>query len=239
MSDGAERRMVVEAFPTPPLEVVEPDLLLEFLVVALDAPAELREEDEPLDRDVGVEVREEELRRLLFVLRPLVEEPLLLSRRVAVNVPVGGAHAHRAADRALAPSAPLSPRNRAALLPSAGLGEFEHRKRLLIARQMPCARATGRGLRLAARRDRARSRSPHANRARHANNVRVAAVGERLAEVRDLAVPRVSQHDVVRDAPALGGGEQIERDLPLGLERDRLRDPCLLPAVVVPGPGLR
>ena len=46
MRGGAECDVVVEAAPAAALEVVEPDLLLELLVVAFDPPAELGEADE-------------------------------------------------------------------------------------------------------------------------------------------------------------------------------------------------
>jgi len=42
VSDRAERRVMVEASPPASLEVVEADLLLQLLVVALDAPPQLR-----------------------------------------------------------------------------------------------------------------------------------------------------------------------------------------------------
>ena len=41
--------MVMEASPTSSLKVPEPELLFEFLVVPLDAPAQLRERDEAVD----------------------------------------------------------------------------------------------------------------------------------------------------------------------------------------------
>ena len=44
--------MVVEATPSTPLEMPEPDLLLEFLVIALDAPAQLGEVDQRAEGDV-------------------------------------------------------------------------------------------------------------------------------------------------------------------------------------------
>ena len=73
--------MVVKSPPGSTLEVVEPDLLLQLLVVALDAPAELREADQRPDRRVGGDGREPELRRLLLPSGPLAQEPLLFSRR--------------------------------------------------------------------------------------------------------------------------------------------------------------
>jgi hypothetical protein len=41
----------MEAKPPAPLEVPEPDLLLEFLVIALDAPAQLGQADELSEGD--------------------------------------------------------------------------------------------------------------------------------------------------------------------------------------------
>ena len=38
---------MMEATPAAPFVVTEPDLLLEFLIVALDAPAQLGEIDQP------------------------------------------------------------------------------------------------------------------------------------------------------------------------------------------------
>ena len=40
VGDAAESRVVMEAAPAAALEVVEPNLLLQFLVVAFDAPAQ-------------------------------------------------------------------------------------------------------------------------------------------------------------------------------------------------------
>src|SRR6202163_4174081 len=42
----AQRGVMVEAAPSAPFIMAEPDLLLEFLIVALDAPAQLGEIDQ-------------------------------------------------------------------------------------------------------------------------------------------------------------------------------------------------
>src|SRR4051794_38900200 len=52
--------MVMEASPTSSLEV--PELLFEFLVIPLDAPAQLRERDEAVEGDVFRNGRKPELR---------------------------------------------------------------------------------------------------------------------------------------------------------------------------------
>jgi hypothetical protein len=46
VSDAAERGVMVEASPCSAFEVIEADLLLELLIVALDAPAKFGEPHE-------------------------------------------------------------------------------------------------------------------------------------------------------------------------------------------------
>jgi hypothetical protein len=46
LSAASERRVMVKAAPSAAFIVPEPDLLLEVLVIALDAPAELGEIDQ-------------------------------------------------------------------------------------------------------------------------------------------------------------------------------------------------
>src|SRR5512132_2084117 len=75
VGDRAEGRVVVEASPCSTLEVVEAELALELLVVALDAPAQLREANQLLERGGGRERREPELGRCALPIRPLAEEP--------------------------------------------------------------------------------------------------------------------------------------------------------------------
>ena len=52
-----ERTAVVEPAPGAALEMIEPDFLLHLLVVALDAPAQLCETDEPAHWHRGRQAR--------------------------------------------------------------------------------------------------------------------------------------------------------------------------------------
>ena len=52
---------MVKAAPTAPFEMAEPDLLLEFLIVALDAPAQLGEIDQTVERDLSGNVESQYL----------------------------------------------------------------------------------------------------------------------------------------------------------------------------------
>jgi len=45
--------MMVKAPPATAFVVIQPNLLLELLIIALDPPAQLGQVDQPLERDVG------------------------------------------------------------------------------------------------------------------------------------------------------------------------------------------
>ena len=71
---------MMPAAPGTPLEVVEAEFVLEFVVGVLDPPATLRKPEEFLPGCRGRQVREEELRRLLGVGRPFGDQPARLER---------------------------------------------------------------------------------------------------------------------------------------------------------------
>ena len=68
---------MVEPAPAPALVVPKPEFLLEFLVVALDPPAQLGQVDEALEGDVRGQGREPVCRGLLLLRRPLDQQPFL------------------------------------------------------------------------------------------------------------------------------------------------------------------
>jgi hypothetical protein len=63
--------MMVKAAPSAAFVVAEPDLLLEFEVIAFNAPAQLGRIDQALERDVGWQCGEPVMVRLGFALGPL------------------------------------------------------------------------------------------------------------------------------------------------------------------------
>src|SRR5215207_683803 len=67
---------MVKAAPAASFIVPEPDLLLELLIVALDAPAQLGEVDQIAERDIWRNRREPIFGRLLLSFRPLDQQPL-------------------------------------------------------------------------------------------------------------------------------------------------------------------
>src|SRR3954465_9669981 len=88
--------MVVEASPTSSLEVPEPELLFEFLVIPLDAPAQLRERDEAVEGDVFRNGRKPELRGFLLLSWPFDQEPFLIPGNASIEVPE---HGHARSER--------------------------------------------------------------------------------------------------------------------------------------------
>src|ERR1700678_59409 len=67
---------MVEAAPPAPFVVPKPDLLLEFLIVALDAPAQFGQIDELREADVLWQRGEPVFGWLCFALRPFDQQPL-------------------------------------------------------------------------------------------------------------------------------------------------------------------
>src|SRR5436853_402693 len=71
----------MEAAPSPAFEVPEPNLLLELLIIALDAPAQLSQIDEGGKIDVFRQGRQPVFDRLLLAFGPLDQQPLRRMRR--------------------------------------------------------------------------------------------------------------------------------------------------------------
>jgi hypothetical protein len=72
--------VVVEAAPSAAFEMSEPDLLLEFLIVAFDAPAQFGDINKRRKLDVFRQGREPVFGRLLLTLGPLDQQPFLRAR---------------------------------------------------------------------------------------------------------------------------------------------------------------
>src|SRR3954470_17244992 len=82
----AQRGMMMEAAPSAALEVAKPNLLLEFLVVALDAPAQLCAVHQALQRRAFGQRREPVFGWLALVLGPLDQQPLFWPALAALEV---------------------------------------------------------------------------------------------------------------------------------------------------------
>ena len=71
---NAKGGVMVEAAPSPSFKMSQPDLLLEFLIVPLNAPAQLGKIDKPAEADLCRQRREPVLGRLCLSLRPKRED---------------------------------------------------------------------------------------------------------------------------------------------------------------------
>src|SRR5215207_223521 len=95
--------------PASALVVPEPDLLLELLVIPLNAPAQFGLLHEGGDRGISRQGREPILRRLLLAVRPLHQEPLLGARLMQQVIAMSGANSHGSKARGQRCVCPLPP----------------------------------------------------------------------------------------------------------------------------------
>src|SRR6185312_17523690 len=70
---------MMEAAPAAPLEVPEPDLLLEFKIVTFDTPAQLGQVDEFAEADIGWQRRQ-----------PILRVSERMCKQVSVSLPYRG-----------------------------------------------------------------------------------------------------------------------------------------------------
>src|SRR5258708_913498 len=101
--------MVVEAPPTAPFVISKAEFLLEFLVVALDPPAQFRQIDEAVEGDVFGHSGEPIFDRFGLALGPLDQQPLLGARRGAPSVAMRRACPHAGKARGQPIRASLAP----------------------------------------------------------------------------------------------------------------------------------
>src|SRR5690349_10657825 len=87
------RRVVMEPSPASTLVVVEADLLLQVLEVALDAPSELGGIDERRDRCAGAQRRKPALGWSVLALGPFKQQPLLGRRLGSPIISMRGTNA--------------------------------------------------------------------------------------------------------------------------------------------------
>src|SRR6516165_550749 len=95
---------MVEAAPSPSFKMSQPDLLLEFLIVAFDPPSQLGNVDELTERDVFRKRRQPIFDRLVLAIRPFNQQPLL---RPTVGEPVSDARHERAHGQIARTTSPL------------------------------------------------------------------------------------------------------------------------------------
>src|SRR5690349_23198644 len=101
--------MMMKAAPAASFIMVEPEFLLEILVITLNSPPQLGHVDQIDQGGRGRQGREPILARLLVTLRPLDQQPLLRMRLAPPVVTVRRAHPHRGKAPAQLPLAARTP----------------------------------------------------------------------------------------------------------------------------------
>src|SRR2546428_1373652 len=82
----AERRVMMEASPAAALEVIEPELVFQFLIVAFDPPAQHGELDEFRARRGRRQRREPKRKRRRFSHDPISYAPFFLQKNDAAPI---------------------------------------------------------------------------------------------------------------------------------------------------------
>src|SRR5438132_9049654 len=122
----------METAPRAALEVIEPHLALEILVVAFDAPAELGDAHQLLERHVRRQRGEVEP-RLVVARLPLAEQPLLVTGRPPLRVSFGRAYSIREKLRGELAARSFAPGDRLVLVAWDVLHQLGDLARLLVA----------------------------------------------------------------------------------------------------------
>src|SRR5437870_12365622 len=85
---------MVEAAPSPSFKMSQPDLLLEFLIVAFDPPSQLGNVDKLTERDVFWKRRQPIFDRLLLAIGPFNQQPLCRPTVGGPVIPIIHTNAH-------------------------------------------------------------------------------------------------------------------------------------------------
>src|SRR5207248_10089472 len=90
---------MVEAAPSPSFKMSQPDLLLEFLIVAFDPPSQLGNVDKLTERDVFRKSRQPIFDRLLLAIGPFNQQPLCRPTVGEPVIPMRDTNAHTGKSR--------------------------------------------------------------------------------------------------------------------------------------------
>src|ERR1700760_4773668 len=124
---------MVETAPSSPFEMPEPDLLLELLIVALDAPAQLGEIYQVAESDILRKRREPIFCRLGLTFRPLDQQPFFRAALGETVVAMGDTDAYPGKARGQLFGGACAPRDRAPGFGRQAEGKLLDRDRLMIA----------------------------------------------------------------------------------------------------------
>src|SRR4249920_3932912 len=218
---------MMEAAPSAPFIVPEPDLLLELLIIPLDTPAQLGEVDELAEADFRRQRREPIFGRLDFALGPLDQQPLLRCQfRDQPIMPDPNAYTRKARRQPIGRPFPPSDRT-----PSM-LGQS---KRYLLGRDQIGFIATSRIVQRFASPFGPGARWPQQGIRLNAGHVDQPQGRHAAAQPRVIAIGGVHQSDAARKAGLARPAQLLERNLRFGLEADVQRYAGLVPTLTILG----
>ncbi len=228
---------MVDATPAAALEVGQAQFLLEFLVVALNAPAAFRRRHQGRQGGGLGQRRQPVLRWLGLARRPLDQQPLLGAGLWSPRVPMRGVEADGGEARGQRPPAALAPGHPPPRRRRDGVRARLDRDRLVGRRPThPSGRPARPPPPLGGQR--ASAGGPDGGRSLNPDGIAEAQGAHPGAEGGVVAIGHVGQHHPGRDALRDGGSDLLERDRGLRLEPDVLRAPGLGPARPVRRPVL-
>ena len=215
----AERGVMMKPAPAPAFEVIEPQLVLQFLIVPFDPPAQHRELDQFSPGRRRRQRREPVLDRPGFRPRPLDQQPLLGPGDRARFVAMGGPHPDCGKARAHGAPRAVAPRHgppggRGELLGQGGDTERAMTARSAHQRRRPAMPAIlRRGQRRVARR-------PDGGLQADADHIGNPLSRQGIAKRRHDAIAGIGDDGRGRDALSRQVRDLLERDLPFRTELD-------------------
>src|ERR1700726_2538497 len=218
---------MVEAAPAASLKMPEPDLLLEFLIIALDTPAQLGGIDQIAERDAFRKCREPVFGWFILALGPLDQQPLL-GRLLGMLVAGCNAHMHTCKPRGQPFVGAFPPPDRAPCFRAQPKSDLLDRDRIgrIAAPLLACPGWP-------------RARRPHQGLRLNAGHIALSKLGDAPAQLGIVAIAGVQQRHSAGKADLTRPAHLLQCDLRFGFERDLLRHPRLAATDIVLGPGLR
>src|SRR5215469_9996107 len=218
--------MMMKAPPASPFKVTETNLLLEFLIVTLDTPAQLRGVDKVAERNILWKRGEPIFGGLILAFRPLDQQPFL--RRFLEFVVRANMNTYAGKSRGLRFVCPFSPLDRLpgfrGQLQSKRLGG--NRSCRVVAPLLGGPTAQHAWL----RDQRLRLDTGY---------VELSQLTDPGAQFGIVAIASVEEYHIARKAHLTGPADLLERNLRLGLEADLLGHAHLAPTLVIFSPGVR
>ena len=208
---------MMKATPVSSLIMAQAELLFQFLVVPLNAPAHLGDSDQFYKGRVSGQRRKPVLPRFSLSAWPFDQQPFFFTQGLTLFITMRRTHAQRRETRGQHRMAPLAPAHRVPAARFQGFGHcFNTHWRSTHTAPPPRRRAShflswlGRQWR--------RARQPHRRARLHSHAVLQLYLAQPLAPCRFIAIGRICQHDANRNSRGFRRSDLLQCDLGLGQE---------------------